>query len=82
MTKADLLTVLDDFSPEKAEQNLRNLASAVPVFELSIKSPDALDQWLGWLRDEVLAQKTRVANGQSLRPSIQQEGAALHHHPT
>ncbi len=82
LTKADLLTVLDDFSPEKAEQNLRNLASAVPVFELSIKSPDALDQWLGWLRDEVLAQQTRVANGQSLRPAIQQEGAALHHHST
>ena len=37
ITKSDLLPVLDDFSPERAEMNLRNLASTVPVIKLSAR---------------------------------------------
>ena len=36
-TKSDLLPVLDDFSLERAEDNLRNLASSAPVIQLSAR---------------------------------------------
>jgi len=78
LTKSDLLPVLDDFSPEKAEQNLRNLASDVPLFTLSVKSRSALEPWLQWLRGEVKLQQARVAIGETSHPAIQPEGAALH----
>jgi hydrogenase nickel incorporation protein HypB len=49
ITKSDLLPVLDDFSPERAEQCLRNLASSAPLFEVSSKNGAGLDAWLQWL---------------------------------
>jgi len=78
LTKSDLLPVLDDFSPQKAEQNLRNLASDVPLYTLSVKSPATLSPWLQWLHDEYAAQRQRLAKGQTAHPAIQPEGAALH----
>ena len=78
LTKSDLLEVLDDFSPEKAEQHLRNLASSVPLYTLSVKQTGALDPWLDWLKSEIQAQANRVANGETAHPAIQPEGAALH----
>ncbi len=55
LSKADLLPVLDDFSPERAETYLRNLANPAPLIHTSAKSGDGLDNWLQWLR-ETLAQ--------------------------
>jgi len=78
LTKSDLLPILDDFSPQKAEQNLRNLASAVPLYTVTVKSASALENWLNWLRAEVKAQRLRVVKGQTSQPAIQPEGAALH----
>jgi hydrogenase nickel incorporation protein HypB len=49
ITKSDLLAVLDDFSPARAEQCLRNLASAAPLYEVSSKNGAGLDTWLQWL---------------------------------
>ena len=49
ITKADLLTVLDDFDPARAETCIRNLASTAPVHEVSAKSGAGLDDWLQWL---------------------------------
>jgi hydrogenase nickel incorporation protein HypB len=78
LTKSDLLEVLDDFSPEKAEQYLRQLASEVPVLQLAARRNIDIDSWLEWLRHEVKAQRERIKNNQTLRPNIQPEGAALH----
>ena len=41
ISKSDLLGVLDDFVPEKAERHLRELASTAPVVRLSARSGDA-----------------------------------------
>jgi hydrogenase nickel incorporation protein HypB len=49
ITKSDLLGVLDDFSPERAETCLRNLASEAPLYEVSAKNGAGLDTWLHWL---------------------------------
>ncbi len=49
LSKCDLLPVLEDFRPENARRYLRDLASTVPVLELSAKKGTGLDQWLLWL---------------------------------
>jgi len=54
LSKADLLPVLDDFSPERAETYLRNLASPAPLIRASAKSGEGLESWLQWLRDSVI----------------------------
>jgi hydrogenase nickel incorporation protein HypB len=78
LTKTDLLPVLDDFDPARAETALRALANPAPVLRLSAKKAVGLDSWLDWLRAEVRAQRARVANKISLRPAIQTDGARLH----
>jgi len=50
LSKADLLPILDDFSPARAETYLRNLASKAPLIRTSAKSGEGMDNWLTWLR--------------------------------
>jgi hydrogenase nickel incorporation protein HypB len=57
LSKADLLPILDDFSPQRACQYLRNLASSAPLIPVSSKTGDGMDDWLKWLREVVV--KTR-----------------------
>ncbi|OOZ40487.1 hydrogenase accessory protein HypB [Solemya pervernicosa gill symbiont] len=78
LTKSDLLAVLDDFDPAKAEHALRHLASEAPVIELSARKGLGLAQWFEWLRSEIKAQRERVANNETIRPNIQPEGVELH----
>lgn len=80
VTKTDLLQFLDDFDPDRAEQNLRALASSAPLQRLSARSGEGLDVWLGWLREQVAQQAARVAEGHSHRPKVQPDGALLHSH--
>ena len=82
LTKTDLLDVLDDFDTEKAEQNLRQLASEAPVIELSSRRGKGLSIWISWLHQQVEDQLTRVENGTSLKPAIQKEGVQLHTEPS
>jgi hydrogenase nickel incorporation protein HypB len=60
LSKADLLPILDDFSPERAEQYLRNLASSAPLIRTSAKSGDGMDNWLAWLRHLVKDHKLQL----------------------
>ena len=53
LSKADLLPILDDFDPERAESYLRNLASPAPLIRASVKSGDGMEDWLRWLREAV-----------------------------
>ncbi|MEA1888675.1 MAG: hydrogenase nickel incorporation protein HypB [Pseudomonadota bacterium] len=78
LTKSDLLDVLDDFSPEKAEKYLRQLASEVPVLQLAARRNIDIESWLNWLRNEVREQRKRVEKKLTLRPAIQPEGSILH----
>ncbi|MGA7178393.1 MAG: hydrogenase nickel incorporation protein HypB [Thiobacillaceae bacterium] len=78
ISKTDLLPYLDDFDPARAESNLRNLASPVPVMRLSARNGENMRAWFDWLRTELAAQCKRVASGQSRRPAIQPEGTQLH----
>ena len=78
LTKTDLLDVLDDFDTGKAEHNLRQLASSVPVFELSARRGDGMVNWFDWLGQQIEEQIERIKKGQSLKPAIQPEGIQLH----
>ncbi len=57
LSKADLLDVLDDFSPEKAEANVRALANAALVHATSAKRQETLVPWFDWLAAQVEAVK-------------------------
>lgn len=81
LSKADLLPVLDDFDPARAEDYLRQLASSVPFERVAIKGGgDLLAPWLNWLRAEVAAQGRRRAAGKTAHPSVQPDGPQLHQH--
>ena len=49
LSKAALLDVLDDFSPEAATRNVRMLANPAPVLALSARRKESLASWLAWL---------------------------------
>ncbi len=49
LSKTDLLAVLDDFEPDRAEQYLRKLANLAPVMLISARSGEGLQDWLDWL---------------------------------
>lgn len=67
LTKADLIGVIDDFEPARAEAHVRNLANAAPVMTVSARQDDRLTDWLGWLDDKMsarqmgLVQRPRIA---------------------
>jgi hydrogenase nickel incorporation protein HypB len=78
LTKIDLLAVLDDFDPDKAEAHLRNLANPAPMMRLSARKGAGMDAWFDWLRGQLAAQRARVALGQSRRPAVQADGQKFH----
>lgn len=80
ITKCDLLAVLDDFDPAKAEHHLSHLASDAPTIRVSAKSGDNIETWLDWLRKEYQDQHHRAAAGIIQKPKIQPEGVELHSH--
>jgi hydrogenase nickel incorporation protein HypB len=80
ISKSDLLAVLDDFEPERAERHLRELASRAPSYRVSAKSGDGMQAWFNWLRGEFADMRERVERGETMRPAIQPDGQHLHDH--
>ncbi len=68
LTKTDLLPVLDDFDPARAEGYLRALASRAPLMPLSARRNIGLAAWLDWLRAEVGLRKQQAALQRTQRP--------------
>jgi len=81
LSKSDLLPVLDDFDPQRAEQALRKLASTAPLYPVSARRGAGLDRWIAWLHAELGAQRVRTAGGQTVRPAIQPDGLRFHTMP-
>lgn len=78
LSKADLQQYLPEFSPAKAEQCLRRLASTAPAIRLSAKSGEGMDAWIGWLLSELAAYRALLDAGQSIVPRVDDEGRRLH----
>lgn len=49
VTKSDLLPMMDDFSIDRAEGYLRQLAQDIPVMTLSARQGAGMDAWITWL---------------------------------
>ena len=77
-TKSDLLPLLPEFQPERAEHYLRDLASTAPFATISTRGGDHLGPWLDWLESELTAQHARLDLGRTIRPAIQPDGSRLH----
>jgi hydrogenase nickel incorporation protein HypB len=73
LSKADLLDVLDDFSPAKATDYVRALANPADVQQVSARRPETLAPWLAWLKQGLAA----CRNGASPRPRTWRAGAHL-----
>lgn len=67
LSKSDLLPVLDDFDPERAQSYLHDIACAAPLVRLSSKNGEGMQAWLHWLEQRM----QEVANT---------SGVAAHHH--
>jgi len=79
LTKTDLLPVLDDFDPTRAEGFLRDLASTAPFLHLAARHGNqGLGPWLDWLRAEMALQRQRIQQGTTVRPNVQPDGPLLH----
>jgi hydrogenase nickel incorporation protein HypB len=78
LTKVDLLPVLDDFSAGRACENVRALANAAPVLELSVRQSESLGAWLDWLDQQVEQHRQCCQRGETSRPRVQPDGARLH----
>ena len=59
LSKADLLPVLDDFDPAKAENHLRNLASEAPMLRLSARKGEGMAAWYQWLTQQIAEHHSR-----------------------
>ena len=69
LSKADLLTVLDDFEPAKAEHCFRELANSSPVLQLSARSGEGMDQWIDWLEQQLSAHRQHINNASNNQDS-------------
>jgi len=78
LSKSDLLSVIDDFKPEKAEHYLRQLANPAPAISLSAKTGKDMQDWLAWLEQEIETHRTSIRNGETTRPTIQADGIRFH----
>jgi hydrogenase nickel incorporation protein HypB len=53
LSKCDLLTVLDDFEPARAESALRALGRDTAMIRVAARRAPAMTGWLTWLRSEL-----------------------------
>lgn len=77
LTKSDLLPVLEDFDPIRAESYLRNLASRAPFISLSSRKNLNLQGWLEWLQLELGQQRQRSPSGDGAMQSRGQPDAVF-----
>lgn len=65
LTKCDLLPLLPEFDPARAEASLRGLGNAVPVLRLSSRDGEGMAQWCGWLLEQVHLHRQQLAQVRS-----------------
>ena len=76
LTKSDLLTYLTEFSPERAERYLRQLATDAPFATVTTREQSGIGPWLAWLQSALHDSRERRAKGETLRPAVQRDAAA------
>ncbi len=59
LSKCDLLEVLDDFDPTRAESALRALGRDTPMIHIAARRDRDITEWLEWLRHELSEHRRR-----------------------
>ena len=75
ITKTDLLPLLPEFDPARAEAALRSLASAAPVLRLSCRSGAGIDRWCQWLDRELTSHRERLEAATASAPTHERAAA-------
>ncbi len=78
LSKTDLLPYLAEFSPQKAEASLRNLASPAPVLHVSAKDGTGLQAWVDWLRAARAEHRQHLDAGTTLLPGEHAKAHRMH----
>lgn len=68
LTKSDLLPLLPEFDPERAQASLRALASRAPVLRLSSRNRTGMDAWCAWLERSRAAHRDRAGDATASGP--------------
>jgi hydrogenase nickel incorporation protein HypB len=69
LSKTDLLPYLTEFSPERAEGSLRQLACSAPALRVSAKDGAGVADWIAWLLAERTAYLNALSHGRTLSPA-------------
>jgi hydrogenase nickel incorporation protein HypB len=82
LSKTDLLHVLPEFSPQRAETALRSLASDAPLLNVHVRSAQGLQPWLDWLGEQITRFKGARETGAMghFRPLTGQAHVLTHPH--
>jgi len=80
ISKTDLLSVLDDFDPQKAECHIRDLASNAPVLSVATRRTPRLQDWLQWLETELAATRQHLASDASVQPATSLNNKSSEHY--
>jgi hydrogenase nickel incorporation protein HypB len=57
LSKMDLLEVMDDFSPVRAAESLRNLGSDTALIHVATRREPMLESWLEWIEQQMQARR-------------------------
>jgi len=74
LTKCDLLELLPEFDPERAERSLRALGVSTPVLRVSSRSGPGIQGWCGWLLEQRARHqqhRTALASASSARAAAE-----------
>lgn len=63
LSKCDLLQVLPEFNPQRAEASLRTVGSDAPVIRLSSRDGAGIDGWIEWLLGQLDQHRHQLAAG-------------------
>ncbi|MBF0219150.1 MAG: hydrogenase nickel incorporation protein HypB [Gammaproteobacteria bacterium] len=77
ISKCDLLEVLDDFSPQRAMQQLQQLANPAPTLQLSAKRGSGMAAWIAWLQQQLDDHRQQIVKDLGTLPPEHSH----HHHP-
>jgi hydrogenase nickel incorporation protein HypB len=53
LSKADLLNVMDDFDPDRAEGALRSLGTDIRMIRTAARRIPEIDPWIDWLESQL-----------------------------
>jgi hydrogenase nickel incorporation protein HypB len=62
LSKCDLLPLLDDFEPARAESHLRALGRDTPLVRVAARRTPSIAPWLAWLRAEISEHRRQLSD--------------------